>query len=131
MMLSNNEVIVGLGSNIDPDNNIELALDNLIDVFDVIKVSDLVRTKPIGITNQADFINGAVLLKTGFTNEKVKMILKDIENRLGRDRSAPKYGPRTIDLDIVVWNGNVVDPDFYSRDFVRSSVQQLLGRVRE
>ena len=49
-----------------------------------------------------------------------------MEKDLGRVASAERFGPRTIDLDIVVWNGKVVDKDFYSRDYLKESVLELL-----
>jgi 2-amino-4-hydroxy-6-hydroxymethyldihydropteridine diphosphokinase len=45
---------------------------------------------------------------------------------MGRDRTIPKFGPRNIDLDIVVWNGTIVDEDYYTRDFLQKSVAELL-----
>jgi 7,8-dihydro-6-hydroxymethylpterin-pyrophosphokinase len=44
---------------------------------------------------------------------------------MGRDRTAPKFGPRNIDLDIVVWNGEIVDNDYYTRDFLQKSVDEI------
>jgi 7,8-dihydro-6-hydroxymethylpterin-pyrophosphokinase len=45
---------------------------------------------------------------------------------MGRDRTGPKFGPRCIDLDIVVWNGEIVDEDYYTRDFLQKSVAELV-----
>ena len=50
---------------------------------------------------------------------------KKIEDKMGRDRTAPKFGPRNIDLDIVVWNGEIVDDDYYTRDFLQKSVREI------
>jgi 2-amino-4-hydroxy-6-hydroxymethyldihydropteridine diphosphokinase len=53
--------------------------------------------------------------------------LKDLEARLGRVRTENKFGPRTIDIDVVVWNGEIVNEDYYTRDFVRNAVDELMG----
>jgi 2-amino-4-hydroxy-6-hydroxymethyldihydropteridine diphosphokinase len=45
---------------------------------------------------------------------------------MGRDRSLPKSGPRVIDLDILIWNREVVDEDYYERDFLRKGVAEIL-----
>jgi len=120
-----NMAIIGIGSNIDAGSNIAGMLKILEEKVKILKVSKLVKTKPIGIENQPDFTNGAVKVRTDLDMEALKRILKRIENRLGRDRSASRYGPRTIDLDIVVWNGEIVDDDYYSRDFLKQSVQEI------
>lgn len=120
-----NEVIIGIGSNIDPEENIQNALNVLKKDFQVLGVSDLIKTKPIGITNQAEFVNGAVKIKSELQQEELKKYLKKLEDKLGRDRTVPKFGPRTIDLDIVVWNKKVVDEDLYTRDFLQESCRQL------
>jgi len=44
---------------------------------------------------------------------------------MGRDRSQEKFGPRNIDLDILIWNNAIVDPDYYTRDFLRNSAAEL------
>ncbi len=58
--------------------------------------------------------------------ESLKQELKSIEDLMGRDRSKPKFGPRTIDLDILIWNGKVIDKDYYDRDFLRKGVEEIL-----
>jgi 2-amino-4-hydroxy-6-hydroxymethyldihydropteridine diphosphokinase len=102
-------------------------LELLVKEVEILKVSSLLKTKPIGIENQPDFTNGAVKIQTGLSREELNRLLKSIEDRLGRDRSAPKFGPRTIDLDIVFWNGEIVDEDYYTRDFLRKSVQEVIS----
>ena len=118
-------VIIGLGSNIDPEKNVQAALDELQKHFKIIRKTPLKRTKPVGPINQPDFLNGAVLAETDKTCTEIKPILRTIEDILKRDRSGDRYGPRTIDLDILVWNDKIIDPDFYDRDFLREEVIRL------
>ncbi len=118
--------IIGIGSNIDSEKNIQKALELLKSYFTLIAVTDLQKTKPIGIINQADFLNAAVLLLTSNNFDEVQNILKKIENQLGRDRTLPKYGPRVIDLDIIVWKRKIIDQDYFERDFLKSAVDKLL-----
>jgi 2-amino-4-hydroxy-6-hydroxymethyldihydropteridine diphosphokinase len=120
-----NRVIIGFGSNIDPLNNIREAIRILAETVEVVKVSRLVKTAPIGISDQPDFINGAVRINTRLQQEELRNLLKTIEDRLCRDRSLPRFGPRTIDLDPVVWNGAIIDPDYYTRSFLRNAVDEL------
>ncbi|MFV0375817.1 MAG: 2-amino-4-hydroxy-6-hydroxymethyldihydropteridine diphosphokinase [Mangrovibacterium sp.] len=120
-----NRAVVGIGSNINPDENIRQVLRILQLECHLLRVSKLIRTKPIGVENQPDFINAAVLLETNLEQDSFNLYLKKLEDRLGRDRSLPKFGPRTMDLDIVVWNGNLVDDDYYSRDFLQTTIASL------
>ena len=118
--------IIGIGTNIDPEKNISSMIKILEKEVKVVKVSSLMKTKPIGIKNQPDFTNGAVKLKTPFDKQELTLLLKSIEDRLGRDRTVAKFGPRTIDLDLVVWDGEIVDEDYYTRDFLRKSVEEII-----
>ncbi|WP_372774440.1 2-amino-4-hydroxy-6-hydroxymethyldihydropteridine diphosphokinase [Mangrovibacterium sp.] len=120
-----NQVYVSIGSNIHPQENIRQLLEILTQDFGEIRVSEFVKTKPIGIEDQADFVNGAVVFETELDQVQLQKYLKSVENKLGRDRSLPKFGPRTMDLDLVVWNGIVVDDDFYTRDFLRKSIESI------
>ncbi|KAF0238108.1 MAG: 2-amino-4-hydroxy-6-hydroxymethyldihydropteridine [Prolixibacteraceae bacterium] len=120
-----NNVIIGIGSNIDAEINISKMLKILKSHVEVVKVSSFVKTKPIGIENQAEFTNGAVKIRTKLFRNDLTVLLKKIEDKMGRGRTAPKFGPRNIDLDIVVWNGEIVDDDYYTRDFLQKSVGEI------
>ena len=118
--------MIGLGSNINPETHLEEAVKELTSRFHVSRQSSWSRTKPLGITDQPDFLNGALLMETDLEQKALKHELQEIENRMGRDRSLPKNGPRIIDLDIVVWNKKIVDEDYYKRDFIRRGVAEIL-----
>lgn len=121
-----NEAIIGIGSNIEAEKNILQMLEILKEKVEVLKVSKMIRTKPIGIENQPDFTNGAVRIQTIYNQTELNQLLKNIEDQMGRDRSTPKFGPRCIDLDIVVWNRKIVDEDYHSRDFLQKSVREII-----
>jgi len=123
---TNNTCIIGIGSNIDAENNIADMLQRLKEKVKILNVSSMIKTKPIGIENQPDFTNGAVKISTQLDRPNLEDLLKSIEDQMGRDRSAPKFGPRNIDLDLVVWNGEIVDDDYYTRDFLQKSVAEVI-----
>ena len=123
------EVVIGLGSNINPEANLEQAVKELKARFKVSKQSQWTRTKPIGIQDQPDFYNGALLMETDLEQKSLNLELKRIEDILGRDRSLPKFGPRTIDLDILIWDKKVVDKDYYERDFLRKGVEEIIPEI--
>jgi len=120
------ECIIGLGSNIEPERNIAAALFLLRTEQQLISVSKLVETSPLGIVDQPDFLNGAAKVLTEMEKPLFEDYLKKLEDRLLRDRTTPKFGPRTIDLDVVIWDGEVLDPDYYSRDFLKRAVDEIL-----
>ncbi len=121
-----NRAVIGLGSNINASANMERAVELLKELFEVVKVSQWIQTQPIGIKQQPVFLNGALLLNTSLELQAVKDELKKLEDRMGRDRSRPKYGPREIDMDVIIWNNQVVDDDYYSREFLQLLVKEVL-----
>jgi len=123
--MNKHECIIGIGSNIEPQQNIAMALSFLRQEQEFISVSTLIRTSPIGMPDQPDFLNGAAKILTAMEIADFKNYLKVIEDRLKRDRTAPKFGPRTIDLDIVKWDGEIIDPDYYNRDFLKTAVDEI------
>ncbi|MFW5890398.1 MAG: 2-amino-4-hydroxy-6-hydroxymethyldihydropteridine diphosphokinase [Marinilabiliaceae bacterium] len=124
--MSPKSAVISLGSNIDALINIDLAVSILYNRFDVINFAGPVQTTPVGLTDQPDFFNAAILLNTDLDQPALIHSLKEIEDEVGRDRSRPHYGPREIDLDLVLWNGDVVDNDYYERDFLRKLVDEVL-----
>ncbi|MBI5023531.1 MAG: 2-amino-4-hydroxy-6-hydroxymethyldihydropteridine diphosphokinase [Candidatus Omnitrophica bacterium] len=125
-----NQAIIAAGSNIEPDKNIARVREILAKDFGVVAETDFVSTKPVGYTQQPDFLNGAVLIRTDLKLEPLRQHLKKIEDTLGRRRTILKFGPRTVDLDIVVWNGKLLDPDFYERDYLKKAVLELMPNLK-
>ena len=121
-----NRAVVSLGSNIDPTEHVQRARDLIAASYELVAESTLRMTKPVGFTDQADFLNGALLVETALDHKAFRVFLKDIESQLGRIHTENPHGPRTIDLDIVVWNGTVVDDDFHTRDFLREALLEIL-----
>ena len=120
------EVIIGIGSNIDPKTHVEAALEELESLGTIHKTTNFIFTKPLKYEDQNDFLNGAVLLETHMPLERLAVQLRLIEERLGRVRTANKNAPRTIDLDIVTYNAIVVDSEgLEDFDFLRSFVLEL------
>ena len=120
-----NEVVIGVGSNIDSEMHIEKARLLLNDAFGILKETALLTTKPVGFTEQPDFKNGAFFVRTDLEVTLFKTVLMDIEVKVGRTPRSQKFGPREIDLDILVWNKKVVDKDVFTRDFLRTSILEV------
>jgi 2-amino-4-hydroxy-6-hydroxymethyldihydropteridine diphosphokinase len=121
-----NIAVVELGSNIDPEANIKEAKRLVAMAHEIVAESKFVMTEPVGFPDQPDFLNGAILVHTQADRDEFKQYLRQIEMVLGRRRRNFKYEPRTIDLDIIVWNGKIFNTEFYLRDFTQKAVLELL-----
>jgi|SRR3990167_5181174 len=121
-----NRAVIGLGSNINAEENIRRAKEAIAGEFMLIKSSSFVETEPVGFKEQDRFINGALLIETELNATRLESRLKVLETELGRVKTDNKYGPRSIDLDILVWNGEVVDEEVYEREFLRTSINELM-----
>ena len=120
-----NDCIIGIGSNIEAEYHIAEMLKLLSTSVEIVQVSQMIQTKPIGIIDQPDYTNGAVRIRTAMQRDELTIFLKQLEDKMGRDRSQKKFGPRNIDLDILIWNNKVVDPDYFTREFLRQSAAEL------
>jgi 2-amino-4-hydroxy-6-hydroxymethyldihydropteridine diphosphokinase len=104
---------VGLGSNLgDPPEQIRRALELLAaeDGVRIVAVSSLSETDPVGYEDQPRFLNGAVELRTVLRARELLERLLAIERRLGRVRGlGPRFGPRTIDLDLLLYGDERID----------------------
>ena len=123
-----NFAIVLIGSNIEPEKNVIESLKILKSRTKFIHESRFDYTKPIGFQDQDDFLNGMVLVRTGINNEQFEAFLKETEEKLGRIRTDNKSGPRTIDLDLVSWNGAFVykDKDVMKATFFNKMIIDLV-----
>lgn len=107
-----NEVYLILGSNIDREYNLPEAIRLLNMMTEVIAVSTVYETSPVGLTEQPTFFNAAAHIHTPLSPLAIKQTIIDvIEQKLQRVRQADKNAPRTIDLDIVLFNQAVLEYD--------------------
>ncbi len=99
---------VGLGANLgDREATMRRAIELLGD--EVVAVSSFRETDPVGYEDQPRFLNGAVALETELSPRELLDRLLAVERELGRTRDGPRYGPRTIDLDLLLYGEVVVD----------------------
>ncbi len=100
------KVYLGIGSNLgNRRKNVEKSFD-LLKAEKEIRIkkrSSLYETKPVGGPKQRDFINAVVLIETTLAVKPLLKVLKSIESKLGRKKDAKIWGPRVIDLDILVY----------------------------
>lgn len=104
------QAFIALGTNIEPrENHFIKALEMLTDHGDIrIKqISSIYETDPVGYEDQADFLNMVIEIETELTAEKLLHYCQLVEERLGRVRTI-RNGPRTIDLDILLYSQNTI-----------------------
>ena len=107
------KAFVGIGSNLgEPERQIAAALEQLEaeDGIELMAVSSLRETEPVGYLDQPSFLNGAAQLETALPPRELLERLLEIESRLGRVRGeGPRFGPRTIDLDLLLYGDETID----------------------
>jgi 2-amino-4-hydroxy-6-hydroxymethyldihydropteridine diphosphokinase len=127
---------VGLGANLGArEETIGRAVELLAQEpdIDVVAVSDLRETDPVGVLDQPRFLNGVVALETELRPHALLDVLLRIERDLGRVRDGTRWGPRTIDLDLLVYGDEVVDepglrvphPRLHERRFALEPLAEL------
>lgn len=127
---------LGLGSNLgDRKANIEKAVNLLrkIKEIKIDKVSNFYETRPQGGPQQGKFLNGAIRLRTTLEPHSLLKKLKAIEKKIGR-RKTVRYGPRLIDLDILLYADRIINkknlkiphPRMFEREFVLRPLIQII-----
>jgi 2-amino-4-hydroxy-6-hydroxymethyldihydropteridine diphosphokinase len=133
-------VYIGLGSNLgDREATIRRALEVLEAdaAIEVVGVSSLKETDPVGLEQQPRFLNGAAALRTDLAPRALLERMLAVERQLGRDRSGPRFGPRTIDLDLLLYGDRRIDlpglqvphPRLAERRFVLEPLAELDGNL--
>jgi len=118
----------------DRKKHIEDAIEKLknIEGVEVKRVSSIYETEPVGGPKQGKYLNGAIEIETGLGPREFLGKLQDIEKELGRKKTV-KNGPRTIDLDILLYGDNKIDepdlkiphPNMREREFVMKPLKEI------
>ena len=124
---------ISLGSNIDPEKYLPLAVKRLEELGPLIGVSMVYQNPAIGPSPAPIFLNAAALVETDLTAGEIRDRLRRIEADLGRIRTADKYAPRVIDLDLCLLGSQVVetpelklpDPDVLTRPHLAVTLAEL------
>ena len=127
------KAVVALGANIgNPEEQMDLAVAMLKESTDVKAVSSYHVTKPVGGPEQPDYLNAVCILESELPALDLLSLLHGIEKSLGRER-IEKWGPRTIDLDLIQYGGllskadelELPHPRAYERRFVLEPWQEI------
>ncbi|MFG0246040.1 MAG: 2-amino-4-hydroxy-6-hydroxymethyldihydropteridine diphosphokinase [Phycisphaerales bacterium JB052] len=124
------EAYIAIGSNLgDRAQTIESAVDSIraLDQTELVCVSSIIETEPVGPDGQGAYLNGALCVRTGLGPRPLLEALLEIERTHGRDRDhEQRWGARTLDLDLLVYGDQILDepglcvphPRLHERSFV-------------
>ena len=118
--------LIGMGSNIEPEKYLVSAADILKEAFGEVRFSSVYQSKAVGMDGD-DFLNACCLVVHEMSREQLSAWLKAQEDAHGRDRSEGSWKPRTLDLDILMWDGEVLDDDLYRYSHVFIPAQELVS----
>jgi 2-amino-4-hydroxy-6-hydroxymethyldihydropteridine diphosphokinase len=102
--------------------------------IELVTVSTLIETDPVGVLDQPRFVNGVAAIDTELSARELLSVLLDVERRFGRVREgAVPLGPRTLDLDLLLYGGDEIDepgltvphPRLHERDFVLDPLAEI------
>lgn len=127
---------VGLGSNLgDREGHLRRALAAMEadPAIDVLAVSRVIETEPVGFLDQPRFLNAVARVETELRPRDLLERLLSVERELGRRRGGVRFGPRTIDLDLLLFADEVIDepglqvphPRIHERRFVLEPLAEL------
>lgn len=122
---------VGLGSNLGDRERLIVRASELIGAT---RLSPLLETEPWGYADQPRFLNAAAEIETALTPRRFLDHLLDVERRLGRERIGPRWGPRSIDLDLLLFGDESIDepgllvphPRLLEREFALRPLAELI-----
>lgn len=125
---------VSLGTNVDREANVRAALGSLRTLFGALTVSPVYESRSVGFAGE-NFYNLVVAFDTDLEPEAVVATLKVLEDQQGRDRSAPRFSDRTLDLDLILYGDRVMDrqglvlprPEVSTEPFVLRPLADIAG----
>ena len=130
MTILEHQACLLLGSNIQPEKNLTLGLNLLRNMVTILRLSSVWETPSVG-SSGPDFLNLAMLITTPMNARELKaQILRPLEIQLGRVRSANKNAPRTFDIDIILFDGLLLDQTLWSYAHRAVPVAEILPDYR-
>lgn len=126
---------IGLGSNL---GDRERLIREAAELIGAVRLSTVIETEPWGYANQPRFLNAVAEIETRLTARQLLDHLLDVERRLGRERIGAQWGPRTIDLDLLLYGDETIDepglvvphPRLADRDFVLRPLAELAPSLK-
>jgi len=123
-------VYLGIGSNIDPEEYLPRAIDCIRENLQVVSISTIWQSPAVG-SSGPDYLNAVIAVKTDYHPPNLKdKIISYIEDQLGRVRTDNKYADRTIDIDILVVDNEVLDNQIWEYAHIAVPLSELNPTLR-
>ncbi|HXD11469.1 MAG TPA: 2-amino-4-hydroxy-6-hydroxymethyldihydropteridine diphosphokinase [Anaerolineales bacterium] len=121
---------LNLGSNIQPETNLPKAVELLSKHGEILKTSSVWESESVG-TQGPNYLNVCILFRSRYTqNELKEQVTRRIEAQLGRQRTADKYSPRSMDIDIVLFDGSPARRDLWELAYVVVPLAEIYPEYR-
>jgi 2-amino-4-hydroxy-6-hydroxymethyldihydropteridine diphosphokinase len=124
------QAYLNLGSNLQPESNLPKAINLLSEHGKILKISKAWESEAVG-ANGPNYLNTCVLFATPLRYDNLKdQVTRPIESQLGRIRTADKYASRTMDIDIILFDGESCNDKFWNQAFVVIPLAEIYPEFR-
>ncbi len=131
------KVYLGLGSNVDPEKNLRLGIGELGARFGMLELSNVYRSAAVGFDGD-DFLNLVAGLESDASPAQLHAMLMEIHSLAGRTRAESRYSPRTLDIDLLLYDDLVLDEppiriprsDILKYSFVLGPLAEIAPQLR-
>ncbi len=121
-----NKALISIGTNVNRETNLALCHELLNEAFPEINYSNTSITTPYGNTYKDDFLNQLAFIYTSEAKQEILKRLKSIEKKMGRNATDKVNGSVKIDIDLVIWNEEILKPDDMERSYIVDLLPSLI-----
>ena len=131
------QIYISVGSNVDPEHSINQGMIALADHFGMLMVSQVYESEAVGFDGE-NFLNFVVGASSERSPLEVAVVLRNIEDNCGRCRDAPRFSSRTLDLDLLLYDQEILDhvdlqlprPEITENAFVLRPLAEIAGDAK-
>ena len=131
------KIYLGLGSNVEPEKYLQLGIRELGQRFAVLEMSNIYRSKAVGFDG-ADFLNLVLGFDSDLSPSEIHQSIDDIHRVAGRQRGESRFSPRTLDIDLLLYDDLVLDAgpirvprtDILKYSFVLGPLAEIAANLR-
>ena len=124
-----NNLLISLGSNLkDGKTILENAIKRIFEISEKASFSSIYETEPVGVHKSNNYFNCVGQISSCKDFDELKSIYKDLEKQFGRDSNSKETGLVALDIDIIIWNNDVVRAHDLSMNYVKKGLNELSGK---
>ncbi len=124
------QVLLSLGTNTHARFNLNRAMHLLQLTFSTIQFTSVAVSKPHGSQYKRPFLNTLAFFNTNMNKEELVLVLKNIEQKMGRLPEHKPDGKIIIDIDLIKWNDEITKPEDFKRSYVRDLLPEVLYQLK-